>query len=175
LLGQSFLERFKSWSIDNSRHELVLEVDTRAAPVWDASSPTGQKTTWCGDPQQLYQEASTKLREGDYVAAERGFDTLVFLFPQHPLAGIAQYWLGETYFVRRDFRNALAAFWKSYKVYEDSPTRADSLLKLGLVYGSLGNRDTACDLLAQFAQDYPDATDHLKKQSEQEKKRLNCN
>lgn len=26
LLGQSFLERFKSWSIDNAKHELVLEV-----------------------------------------------------------------------------------------------------------------------------------------------------
>jgi hypothetical protein len=25
LLGQSFLGRFKSWSIDNSRHALVLE------------------------------------------------------------------------------------------------------------------------------------------------------
>jgi clan AA aspartic protease (TIGR02281 family) len=26
LLGQSFLQRFKSWSIDNSRHELLLEL-----------------------------------------------------------------------------------------------------------------------------------------------------
>ena len=26
LLGQSFLERFKSWSIDNAKHELVLKV-----------------------------------------------------------------------------------------------------------------------------------------------------
>ena len=25
LLGQSFLERFKSWSIDNSNHELLLK------------------------------------------------------------------------------------------------------------------------------------------------------
>ena len=25
LLGQSFLKRFKSWSIDNSKHELLLE------------------------------------------------------------------------------------------------------------------------------------------------------
>jgi predicted aspartyl protease len=26
LLGQSFLERFKSWSIDNTTHELLLEL-----------------------------------------------------------------------------------------------------------------------------------------------------
>jgi clan AA aspartic protease (TIGR02281 family) len=26
LLGQSFLERFRSWSIDNTNHELVLEL-----------------------------------------------------------------------------------------------------------------------------------------------------
>jgi hypothetical protein len=26
LLGQSFLERFKSWSIDNTTHELFLEL-----------------------------------------------------------------------------------------------------------------------------------------------------
>jgi predicted aspartyl protease len=26
LLGQSFLNRFKSWSVDNSKHSLVLEL-----------------------------------------------------------------------------------------------------------------------------------------------------
>jgi hypothetical protein len=26
LLGQSFVERFKSWSIDNTTHELLLEL-----------------------------------------------------------------------------------------------------------------------------------------------------
>lgn len=42
LLGQSFLERFASWSLDNTRHTLVLLGPPRAAPMPDrpAAHPT---------------------------------------------------------------------------------------------------------------------------------------
>lgn len=39
LLGQSFLQRFRSWSIDNPRNELVLERDAPARPTQTVEAP----------------------------------------------------------------------------------------------------------------------------------------
>ena len=57
-------------------------------------------------------------------------------YPNDPLAGNAQYWLGETYYVRKDYKNAAAAFAEGYQKYPKGPKAADDLLKLGM---SLGN------------------------------------
>ena len=37
------------------------------------------------------------------------------------LAGNAEYWLGETYYARRDYQNAMTAFAEGYKVYKTEP------------------------------------------------------
>ena len=54
--------------------------------------------------EQLYHDAFKLLQDGDYAGAERAFKSFVQRNPQHPLAGNAQYWLGETYYARRDYQ-----------------------------------------------------------------------
>ena len=65
---------------------------------------------------QMYNDAFKLLQDGDYVGAERGFKTFVQRYPQHVLAGNAEYWLGETYYARRDYQSAATAFAEGYKV-----------------------------------------------------------
>jgi tol-pal system protein YbgF len=51
-------------------------------------------------------------------------------YPKHPLAGNAQYWIGEAYWAQRDYRQALVEF---EKVFEHGPQKAsDAQLKIGL-------------------------------------------
>ena len=80
LLGQSFLSRFPSWSIDNVRHELVLGdvVETRRATSEpaasaaqshrssaNAASPTAQATAEQDPLETLYQRCSaSQIRMG---------------------------------------------------------------------------------------------------------------
>src|SRR5258708_31179175 len=52
---------------------------------------------------QLYHDAFKMLQDGDYAGAEKAFKTFVQRNPQHVLAGNAQYWLGQTYYGRRDY------------------------------------------------------------------------
>ena len=93
-------------------------------------------------------DAFKQLQDGDYAGAERGFKAFVQSNPKHPLAGNAQYWLGETYYARRDYQNAMVAFAEGYKVYKTSPKGPDNLLKLGITLAVLDKKPEACAVFA---------------------------
>ena len=124
--------------------------------------------------EQLYHDAFKLLQDGDYAGAERSFKSFVQRNPQHPLAGNAQYWLGETYYARRDYQNAMISFAEGYKVYKASPKGPDNLLKLGITLAVLNKKQEACAVFARFNQDYPRATDLQKRRVDQERQKNGC-
>lgn len=127
-----------------------------------------------GAADQVYNDAFKKLQDGDYAGAEKGFRAFVQRNPHHALAGNAQYWLGETYYARRDYQNAMTAFAEGYKAYKSSPKGPDNLLKLGVTLATLGRKPDACAIFARFAQDYPRATDLQKRRIDQERQKNGC-
>jgi tol-pal system protein YbgF len=127
-----------------------------------------------GSADQAYDDAFKRLQEGDYAGAERGFKNFLQRYPQHKLAGNAQYWLGESYYARRDYQNALTAFAEGYKVHKASPKGPDNLLKLGITMIHIGRKSDACAVFARFTQDYPRATDLQKRRIEQERRKNGC-
>ena len=141
-----------------------------AAAPSAAPSPGGAG----GSADQLYDEAFKKLQDGDYAGAERGFKTFVQRNPQNKLAGNAQYWLGETYYARRDYQNAMTAFAEGYKAYKTSQKGPDNLLKLGITMAALNRKSDACAVFARFSQDYPRATDLQKRRIDQERQKNGC-
>jgi len=124
--------------------------------------------------EALYHDAFKHLQDGDYAGAEQGFKTFVQRNPQHVLAGNAQYWLGETYYARRDYQNAMVAFAEGYKVYKTSPKGPDNLLKLGITLAVLNKKQEACAVFARFKEDYPRATDMQKRRVDQERQKNGC-
>ena len=148
-------------------------------PGGQAAAPATPSTPTPAPPagataEQLYDDAVKKLQDGDYAGAERGFKTFIQRNPQNKLAGNAQYWLGETYYARRDYNSALTAFAEGYKVYKTSPKGPDNLLKLGITMAVLGRKPDACAVFARFSQDYPRATDLQKRRIEQERQKNGC-
>jgi len=137
-----------------------------------APQAAGQDAAGSGaNGDQLYHDAFKLLQDGDYAGAEKDFRAFVQRYPKHVLAGNAQYWLGETYYARRDYQNALAAFAEGYKVYKGSPKGPDNLLKLGITLAALGRKSDACSVFSRFTQDYPRATDLQKRRVDKERQR----
>ncbi len=145
-----------------------------ARPPAHAAAPAGAAPAAAASADQLYDDAFKKLQEGDYAGAERGFKTFVQRNPQNKLAGNAQYWLGETYYARRDYQNAMTAFAEGYKNYKASQKGPDNLLKLGITLSALNRKQDACAMFARFAQDYPRATDLQKRRIDQERQKNGC-
>ncbi len=62
-------------------------------------APVGSRpTTNALQPQDIYQAAYIDFSKGSYALAMAGFREFLRRFPDHALAGNAQYWIGEGYF-----------------------------------------------------------------------------
>jgi tol-pal system protein YbgF len=126
-------------------------------------------------PQQQYDAAMQLLRAGDYAGAEGGLQLFLDLNPEHALAPNAAYWLAETYYVRKSYAAAAAAFARNYRVYGNGDTKApDNLLKLGMSLGSLQETEKACRTYDELATEFPDAPAHIQQALVRERSRAGC-
>ncbi len=125
-------------------------------------------------PQQLYERAYGYLLQKDYSTAETTFEDFLKRHPDHQLAGNAQYWLGETFYVRGQYRPAAAAFLKGYQDYAKSQKAPESLLKLAMSLQRLGRKDAACSSFTEFATKYPTPPAHIRNLAQQERQRSGC-
>lgn len=127
-----------------------------------------------GTPKDQYDYAFGILRQADYARAEKALRLFLEANAQDELAGNAQYWLGETYYVRGDFEQAAVEFLSGYQTYPTSTKGPDNLLKLGLSMARLGQTDGACTALTRLATEYPSANDTIRRRAQTERARLQC-
>lgn len=127
-----------------------------------------------GDPRQQYETAYGFLLQRDYGAAEAAFDDFLKKYPNDSLAGNAQYWLGELYFVRGQYKSAASSFLKGYQTYGRSAKAPDSLLKLAMSLDRLGQKDAACASFTELNSKFPDAPQSVKARGQAERQRVGC-
>jgi tol-pal system protein YbgF len=125
-------------------------------------------------PQQQYEYATGLLQRGAYAEAEIALKSFVGQYPKDPLAGNAQYWLGETYYVRSDFKSAAVAFAEGYQKYPKSSKAPDNLLKLGMSLGQTGRNKDACTAFSQLEKQFPAASQAIKDRAQRAKQRYQC-
>jgi tol-pal system protein YbgF len=141
------------------------------APVATAALPLPLEST---DPKQLYETAYGYLLQRDYGAAQAAFDDFLKKFPNDSLSGNAQYWLGETHFVRGQYKAAAESFLKGYQTYAQSAKAPDSLLKLAMSLDRLGQKDAACASYSELASKFPAAPQSVKARAQSERQRIGC-
>jgi tol-pal system protein YbgF len=138
-------------------------------------SSTGQEGGGDADPKALYSTAYGYLIQRDYGAAETAFDDFLRQYPNHPLAGNATYWMGESLFVRGQYRAAASAFLKGYQTYGKSEKAPESLLKLAMSLQRLGQKDAACSSFNELNVKFPNAPARVKSAAQSERQRVGCN
>ena len=126
------------------------------------------------NPEDLYESAFSYLKSGDYDSSEQYFSQFVDTYPDHALAGNAQYWLGESHYVRGDFEKAARIFAAGYRKYPKGPKAPDNLLKLGLSLANTGNTEDACIALRQLESEYDSGVGPVLRRAQQEISRLKC-
>jgi tol-pal system protein YbgF len=152
----------------------ILNAQPQAAPGGQvAAAPTGIPEPE-QSPKQLYETAYGYLLQRDYGAAEAAFDEFLRRHPSDPLAGNAQYWLGESLYVRGQYRAAAGAFLKGYQTYAKSAKAPESLLKLAMSLQRLGQKDAACSSFNELNNKFPSAPQHVKSTAQTERQRAGC-
>ncbi|MBS1270599.1 MAG: Cell division coordinator CpoB [Gammaproteobacteria bacterium] len=130
--------------------------------AYDRQSPG---TTQQGSNQQIsvasvgeqaaYDNAFELLKQSRYNDAIIDFRSMITRFPNGALVDDAQYWIGEAYYVTRDFESAGGAFDTVVNQYPDSQRVPEALLKLGYVQYELGQMPQARQTLNQVISQYP--------------------
>lgn len=146
--------------------------ETAAAEPAPAAAPAASADT--GNPKQLYETAYGYLLQQDYGAAQTAFDEFLKRYPNDNLAGNAQFWLGESYFVRGQFKPAASAFLKGYTTYGQSAKAPDSLLKLAMSLNRMGQKDAACSSFNELNTRFPTASIDVKGRAAAERQRAGC-
>lgn len=123
---------------------------------------------------ELYQSGLDALKTNNYTDAERYFDSVLRRFPKDKLAANAQYWLGEVYYGRKEYKQAAKAFGDGLKNYKDGAKGADSLLKLGMTFAMMDDAKSACTAFTSLKSEFPKASEEIKIRAAQEASKLSC-
>lgn len=141
--------------VSELEHRTAAPAATPVAPAGAAVVPATAATAVSAQEQQDYDAAFGLLKQGFYERAAKGFQDFIVKYPQSALRDNAQYWLGQAYYVVRNFRQALDEF---AKVAGDNPKHEkapDALLKIGYCYYELGDWAKASKNLNQVITRYP--------------------
>ena len=126
----------------------IATPDTQAREL--AASPEAEKAA--------YDQGFQSLKDLKYADAAKQFSAFVDQYPNSDYADNAQYWLGESYYVTRNYDIALQAFQALLSNYPDSPKVADGLLKIGYTHYELKQWDQARAALEQVQEQHPNTT-----------------
>jgi tol-pal system protein YbgF len=123
---------------------------------------------------EQYKYAMNIMKSGDFEKAEIAFKEFVDTHSKHELAGSAQFWYGETFYIRQLYEDAAAAFLEGYTKYPNSPKAPENLLKLGVTLAELGEIEQGCKMIINLKKAYPKTDAAILQKSSYEKKRFNC-
>jgi len=123
---------------------------TQAATAQSSADPVKE--------QQAYQTAFNLLKAGRYDQAAKAFQKFLAEYPSGKFSDNAQYWLGESYYVTRNFDNALREFTTLVDGHPDSQKLTHAMLKIGYIYDELGQKDKAREVLTDLTENYPQST-----------------
>lgn len=129
-----------------------------AEPATQAPSsrqPLGAPLT--PEEQSAYKAAIDTLREGRYEEATNQLQGFLARYASSSLAGDAQYWLGESYYLLREFERAKQAFLSLGIDHPDNKHLADAMLRLGYIYDDTGDKAKAREVLQKLMETYPDS------------------
>jgi tol-pal system protein YbgF len=113
------------------------------------------------DPIQIraqYQQSLKLLKATQYQQAIKAFRAFLISSPDSEYSDNAQYWLGEAFYVSRNFEQALLEYNNLLNNYPESKKLSHSLLKIGYCYYEMGQLDEASVRLEKLKQEHPGTT-----------------
>jgi tol-pal system protein YbgF len=153
---------------DNAREtdDIPEEVAPKPPPKPQPSPSVGKPTPPLGPagtfenqamltPTASFNLAYNDYLKGNYDLAIAGFESFLRQFPSTSLAAHAQYWIGESYANKREYRSAVDAYERIVNNYPKSDKASAALYKAGVGYTELGDLARARTLFKRVIEEHP--------------------
>jgi len=122
------------------QRELYADIDRRMQALEARGvAAAGTAVAPDADDNAAYKKAFDLMKEGKYAEAGTAFAQFLSAYPQSGLRDNAQYWLGESRYVSKDFAGALREFRTVVEKHPESAKLQDAWLKIGYCQYELKN------------------------------------
>jgi len=120
--------------------------------------------------QSAYMRAFGLFSANNYDAAAGAFADFIDSYPESEYAANARYWLGECHFAAGRFKPAIEAYAKVLEMKPADKRGADAMLKTGLSWYGLNDREKGEATLRALQEKYPGSEAAAKAAEQLEKK-----
>lgn len=147
--------------------DLRTSVQVLAAPPPPPSPTAAAPASAPGvSAEALFNNARRDQSGGQLDLALAQYEDFLKSFPNNDLAPVAQYNIGEIYYIKRDYEQARKAFDLVLEKYPENPRTADAMYMKAMSLARAGNRAGAIEELRALLKKYPNGEIAEKAQSQ---------
>lgn len=125
---------------------------TPSATVPQAGSPSE-------NAKSIYSQAMRDYQSGHFSLSQKEFSEVISRYPSSYLAGSAQFWVGQSLFYAKKYKDAIDAYNQLIQKYPESGKKADAFYKRAMAYELLGNKSQAIHYYRRILDVFPGETD----------------
>ncbi len=122
-------------------------------------SKKGTKESKNRSRKRIFAAARKDYNSGNYRSAIMGFRNYIAAYPNSSAADDAQYWVGESLFATKQYKNAIKEYEGLLEKYLKSDRTAETLLRLGMCYRRLGQQEKATKFFTDVSKRFPDSNE----------------
>lgn len=109
--------------------------------------------------EKLFRLANEDFKAGKFELAREGFTSLLKEYPQNPLSDNSQYWIGECYYVTREYPKAFDEYRKVVDEYKAGGKTPGALFKMGLCMQKMNKPAQKRQWWDRLLKDFPSSTE----------------
>jgi tol-pal system protein YbgF len=134
----------------------------------------GERAPLPDDPESALAAAKNLLIDGRFEEAEVAFVEFQQRFGDSPQAGEALYWQGEAHNLRGQYEEAKNLYIDSLRADPSGPRAPDAMIALASSLQSMSLTTEACNTLASFPRQYPNAALSVRSKAERVRQAAGC-
>ncbi len=117
--------------------------------------------------QKLFQIARKDFSSQDYERAIKGFEDIIAKFPSSTLVDDCLYWIGESYFVQKKYKEAVLVYKKIAKEHPLSELMPATMFKAGLCFEKLADEQSRGKVWSELLEKFPYSDEALQVKARQ--------
>ncbi|MBL1419424.1 MAG: hypothetical protein COC24_002825 [Alphaproteobacteria bacterium] len=121
-----------------------------------------------------FNEAKGYYDDAYYMLSERKFNQFIQYYRQSTLISNAYFWLGESYYKRKNYNAAARVFYQGYRSNKKGAKAPDNLYKLAASLLLLGNKSDACAAYYEVDRRYSESHPQLSSMAQAKQKEHAC-
>jgi tol-pal system protein YbgF len=120
-----------------------------------ADNPAAGETSLAQDPSSIYYAAYSDYIKENFDLAIEGFRQFIRSFPESGLADNSLYWIGECYYAKKKYQDAINTFNELLGRYKDGDKVPAATLKKGYALIEMGRQSEGLAILKELISRFP--------------------